>query len=192
MSFWISEVVCVGSGPWSSVCHLVLYRRRRRPIGSPWGRWAPVSTARRIGKAGRWVKRWLSGRNPTPPSHWAARAGPTGLQTEEAQTVRGYKLSTSIVLGLDWERDSSQIQREKKKWCPPVFVFTMIGFNVTKKCFCMTVQSTRQFETVYGTTVAILAGSTSSSTLLHWQDFRYLITFVCNSKESDHWKGKYK
>lgn len=46
--------------------HLVLYPQKRRLIYLQWGRWAPVSTARRIGKEGRWVKRWPSGRSPTP------------------------------------------------------------------------------------------------------------------------------
>lgn len=89
MSLWISEEVFMYVwAQWLSVRHLVLYRRRRTRIYLPWGRWAPVSTAHRTGKAGHWVKRWLSDRNPTPRSHWAAQAGPTGLRTEEEESVR--------------------------------------------------------------------------------------------------------
>lgn len=64
----------------SPLRHLVLCPPRRRPVCSPWGRWAPAWTARRTGRAARWATRWPADRSPTPPTHQAAPAGPTGLQ----------------------------------------------------------------------------------------------------------------
>lgn len=68
------------------LCHLALCQQKQTQICLPWGHWALVSTAHRSGKADRWAMHWLSDRNPTPPSHWAAPAGPTELYMKDKST----------------------------------------------------------------------------------------------------------
>lgn len=77
------------------LCHLVLCQQKQTQICLPWGRWALVSTAHRSGKADRWVMHWLSDRNPTRPSHWAALAGLTELWMKNKNTKIWTKNYTS-------------------------------------------------------------------------------------------------